>query len=140
MVLHFRQLEGPAEYWHELASNNNNSSTKIIWFYGTLLAETGQSWCGDCVRADRVIPNVFVNQLPDGVAVFKCAVGTREEWKQKPNPYKLEQQPGFNIQKIPTVALFSNGAEVCRLVEDECVDAKKIVEFCLQHNKLYNMK
>ncbi|RIA82080.1 hypothetical protein C1645_662983, partial [Glomus cerebriforme] len=92
----------------------------FVVLFGTEVPNTGKSWCPDCVDADPFIHKYFEEKAPVDSVLIEVPVGTREEYKGKPNnPYKLH--PRIQLKQIPTLIKWTENAETDkRLVEEEC--------------------
>jgi len=89
---------------------------KIVVIFMSSLESNGKYWCPDCESAKYNINN-FV--LPDcenkGIKTIFVDVGDRKEWRDSKHP--LRNYSKFQINGVPTLALFENGKMTKKLVE-----------------------
>jgi len=117
----------PADFAHALAGVQQAGSGALFLFFGSEDAQTGQSWCPDCVTADPVLRAACARLRPD-LVLHECPVGMRSDWKNRPeHPYRTH--PVARVARIPTLLLIENGCERGRLVEGDCARADQVAAF-----------
>merc|ERR1712137_85165 len=96
----------------------------VIYCYGNWKEGTTDSWCPDCVDADSIIREKV--EEVNGVLI-EVQVGDRDSYKGKPeNQWRVFEHT--KLQSIPTLIRWGADGEQGRLVENECVDARKVAE------------
>ena len=102
------------------------STLLFLVFFGSEVAETGESWCPDCVMADPVIRGTLARITARPVHLVECPVGDRSAYKgQSAHPYRTDAR--VRLVRIPTLIRFEGGREVGRLTEAECLDPDAIL-------------
>lgn len=120
----FRRCPTPAEAVAALDAADRTGAEAVFLFFGSERADTGASWCPDCVTADPVLRAGLARLRPD-LVVHECPVGERADWKGRADhPYR--QEPRLAVQRIPTLIRRAGGREVGRLVEAECADPARL--------------
>lgn len=100
----------------------------LCLFFGTEDAQTGESWCPDCVIACPVARRLCRTLRPE-LPLYEFSVGTVMEWKHARFVHPYRGNPLLRVQRIPTLLRFRDGAVVGRLVEADCADEAKLREF-----------
>jgi hypothetical protein len=101
--------------------------TAVFLCFGSEDPTTGESWCPDCVVADPVIRGAVAAGAP-GAVIHECPVGLRSAWKGN-SAHPLRQDPGFRLERIPTLIRLDGGVETGRLVEAACSDRSAVTAF-----------
>jgi len=96
------------------------SSRKPLYvlFTGAVVAETGRSWCPDCVNADPII-NKVLSSLESGCILLECPVERSEYRSQE---YLYRTLPSVQLKCVPTLIKWSSsgGANALRLDDAQC--------------------
>ena len=112
----FKTMVDSEDYW-------------LALFSGTVNPVTGDSWWGDCVRAEPHISKtlhiffkfyltlfLFIDKAIEehwGDKTFVKCVVTRDEWKgNTEHPYRTHPQLG--ITGVPTLVIFQKGAQLIK--------------------------
>ena len=100
------------------------SKPLFILFTGAVNADTGKSWCPDCVKADPVIKRCL-GELDGGSVMLECPV-VREEYR---NPeYLYRKHPLFGLKCVPTLIKFVNGRAAYSLDDSQSQDEELVRE------------
>ena len=95
----------------------------FILFTGAVVAETGKSWCPDCVAADPIIEACLDGLM--GSILLVCPV-IREEYR---NPeYLYRKHPVFKIACVPTFIKYGDGKVKYRLNDSQSQDQELVLE------------
>jgi len=70
----------------------------FVLVMGARVADTGKSWCPDCVEAEPLIHEAL-SKVPDHI-LLECPV-LREEYKGNPD-YPYRTHPQLKIKSVPT--------------------------------------
>jgi len=91
-------------------------TTLYLLFSGSKDAQTGTSWCPDCVVAEPVIEKYF-KETADDVTLLYVAVGQREFWKKQDNPFRTHDK--LRLKGVPTLMKWGGPQ---KLSEEECAN------------------
>jgi hypothetical protein len=100
-------------------------------FTGSIVPETGKSWCPDCTAADPKVQRVLA-QFKKPTVLLECPV-LRSEYKGNAH-YAYRQHPLVQLKAVPQLVkwiLSANGEMVLggSLVEDDCANTSKLNDF-----------
>ena len=111
----------PSEF-DELVDKHN---PQIIYFTAAKDADSGLSWCSDCINAEPLINSIFEN-AETAVVVVKCIVD-RIEYRSPQYLYRLH--PLVHLQCVPTLLKIVNGKAIIRLNDEQCQNSALLSDF-----------
>jgi len=88
----------------------------FLLFSGSKDAQTGVSWCPDCVTAEPVIYKCF-NETPDDAILLYVGVGQRDYWKKQDNEFRTHEK--LRLKGVPTLMKWGGPQ---KLTEAECAN------------------
>lgn len=92
------------QYQKSVTSDNQNSL--ILLFTASDDPQTKEPWCPDCRISKPVIDKTVQDfQFNDVLSLAVVQVGTKDEWKDDQNPYRLHE---LRITAIPTLISLKN--------------------------------
>ncbi|CDS35972.1 thioredoxin domain containing protein 17 [Echinococcus multilocularis] len=100
----------------------NNSSRCFLYFIASP-DETGESWCPDCRKAKKPVEEAQ-KQLPPGAVFLTIHTGSRKEWKDQSNAFRLE--PQLRVSNVPTLMEFG---KTKRLIEEQLFSVDTILKY-----------
>eukprot|EP01112_Ceratiomyxa_fruticulosa_P000053 TRINITY_DN1006_c0_g1_i1.p1 TRINITY_DN1006_c0_g1~~TRINITY_DN1006_c0_g1_i1.p1 ORF type:complete len:132 (-),score=24.38 TRINITY_DN1006_c0_g1_i1:76-471(-) len=109
-------VPSPREFDDILNENLKTSKRLFVLVFGSLVLETKQSWCPDCVRAQPLIYDAL--DKIDDVVLLDCPV-IRAEYKGNPE-YPYRTHAGLQIKAVPTLIHWTKEGPKERWVEGEC--------------------
>ena len=105
-------VEGLQSLYKAIGSIGTKRDIYVL-FTGNKTADTGKSWCPDCVAAEPVIEKAL-KDLDDAVFVY-CHVGDRPTWKDPQNVFRTD--PKLRLTGVPTLVKWGTQQ---RLGPEEC--------------------
>ncbi|CAL8091458.1 unnamed protein product [Orchesella dallaii] len=103
----------------ELEMANINYDQITLFFIGTP-DKNGRSWHADSNSVERAV-NYLLKKLGIQGYFLKIYVGTRDEWLDLDNPYKMD--PKINLLNIPTLWVWNSSK---RIFGKRCFDMESI--------------
>ena len=100
-----------------LAELHKLSNISLALFTGSKNADTGKSWCPDCVMAEPKIQKMIEADNFKGHHLAICSI-PRDEWKSAANVYKADKK--LKVMSVPTLLVWENPA--VRLAESNILD------------------
>jgi len=120
--------ESPESFDSSLASaveaSTASGSPLFLLFTGSVVPETGRSWCPDCVAADPVIERALQG-LEGGHVLLECPV-KREEYRG--NADYLYRKNWVKLACVPTLIKYEGGRAVKRLNDSQSQDSELVSE------------
>ncbi|KAL6059779.1 Thioredoxin domain-containing protein 17 [Balamuthia mandrillaris] len=120
-VREFERFEETVE--RLLATDGVN--TVYAYFFGNLQADTGKSWCPDCVQGDPIIRKTLREHDPEAV-LLECPSGERAVYRAADHVYRIH--PLIQLKAVPTVIKWTKEGPKGRLVEDECFEEDNLLK------------
>jgi len=123
------QVEGFEAYISKVeeVKKASPSATIVVMFSGGKDANTGKSWCPDCVVAEPVVAGVLASAVAAGAVYIYCNVGGRSAWKDKNALFRTD--PRTLLKSIPTLLKIDDNLPNTRLVEAQCANKAMIEMF-----------
>ncbi|KAL6068164.1 Thioredoxin domain-containing protein 17 [Balamuthia mandrillaris] len=146
-VREFERFEETVE--RLLATDGVN--TVYAYFFGNLQADTGKSWCPDCVQGDPIIRKTLSEHDPEAV-LLECPSGERAVYvissfiffslcsvhiffslffsllRYRAADHVYRTHPLIQLKAVPTVIKWTKEGPKGRLVEDECFEADNLLK------------
>ncbi|CAF3093384.1 unnamed protein product [Rotaria socialis] len=97
--------------------NNYGKDKRIFLLFSGSKDDQGNSWCPDCVVAEKPVHETVKSSLPSNGIFIECSVGDRASWKSPKSPFRTDSQ--LRLTNIPTLLEWGTAK---RLTESQLLD------------------
>jgi hypothetical protein len=109
----------------------HNEKQIFVLFYAEKNAETGESWCSDCIKGEPIIISSINHHNPDAILVY-CNV---KHWDyRKKDTYPYRHNPLIKLNCVPTLHRWENGKSVGLLNDKQCQDPALVKDLIINFN------